>query len=96
MEVAMRWTKSILAFALTFSMGFVIAQLRPYFKEWRSPRFSQEEATAMVGHRVRNIFWTNNFRGLKCPQHGGLCADVRVGDQGTIVKAKQSSVGGYS
>jgi hypothetical protein len=90
----MRWTISILTFVLTFLMGAGVVQLHTYFTEWRSPAFSQTEATAMVGHRVRNLFWSDRFRGMKCPQHGGLCADVRVGDEGTVIGTTESS-GGY-
>jgi hypothetical protein len=90
----MRWHSSILTFALTLAIGIGVVYLHNRVTEWRTPAFTREEAAAMVGHRVRNIFWSDTFRGMKCPQSGGLCADVQVGDQGTVLGTKESS-GGY-
>lgn len=90
----MRYVNSVVAFSVTFALGAALIRSHTYFTEWRSPAFSEAEASAMVGRRVRSIFWADNFRGMKCPRRGGRCVDVRVGDEGTIDGIEPAS-GGY-
>jgi hypothetical protein len=90
----MRYVLWVLAFTLTFALGAALIRAHTYFTEWRSPAFSEAEASAMVGRRVRNTFWADNYRGMKCPERGGRCEDVHVGDEGTVVGIEPSS-GGY-
>jgi hypothetical protein len=88
-----RLPSSILSFVLAFVAGVGVIYLDRYITEWRTPAFTKDEAVAMLGHRVRNISWSPNHRAMKCP-NGGLCADVKVGDRGSVVAIQQSS-GGY-
>jgi hypothetical protein len=90
----MRSLISIFTFLVTFALGAALVRLHTYVTEWCSPAFSSAGATAMVGRRVQNLFLADNFRAMKCPRHRGVCANVRVGDEGTIVGTEPSS-GGY-
>jgi hypothetical protein len=62
----MRFPVSILSFVLACVVGAGLVYLRTFAVEWYMPAFTGEETAVMVGHRVRNIYWTDRFAGSKC------------------------------
>jgi len=91
----MRLAISVLSFALTCAVGVgsVLLPMRVY--EWYMPAFTRDEAMPMVGRRVRNDYGTEDRVGMKCPERGGLCAKVKVGERGNVIGIKEVSPGGY-
>jgi hypothetical protein len=89
----MRFLSPILSFVLAFATGLGLAHVRTLAVEWRAPAFTEEEAAAMVGRRVRNIYWADEFAVVKCPESGGKCADVLAGERGSIIGVKEVSPG---
>jgi len=91
----MRLTTSIMGFVLACLLGVGFSQLYTLTVEWYAPAFSKEEASKFVGRRVRNIYWSDSYRGQKCPADGGTCADVRVGECGSVIGFREVSPNGY-
>jgi hypothetical protein len=91
----MRKSVSILGFVLTCLLGIGVAPLYTLTVEWYAPAFTREEASMMVGRRVRNIHWTEKFSGAKCPANGGVCADVKVGERGSVIGLEEVSPNRY-
>ncbi len=91
----MRLPVSILSFALTCLIGVGFAHLHTLAVEWYAPAFTREEASMIVGHRVRNIYWTDRFAGMKCPASGGVCAVVKVGEHGSVIGIEEVSPNRY-
>jgi len=91
----MRLPLSTLSFVLACVIGAGLVHLRTLTVEWYAPAFTREEATTMVGRRVRNIYGADRFRGMKCPENGGVCADVRVGERGSIIRVEEVSPNRY-
>ena len=84
----MRLRLPILSFVLALVAGVGLVDLRTYITEWRSPGFTKEVASAMVGRRVEFLFWSDGFRNMKWQQHGEFCGSARVGEKGTVVGIK--------
>ena len=91
----MRSPSFVLCLVLTCVIGIGLVYLPTYLVEWYMPAFTKEEATAMVGQRVRNVYWTDGFAGMKCPQNGGECASVEVGERGTVIGVEEVSPDRY-
>jgi len=91
----MRLSVSILGFILTCLIGIGAPHLHTFTVEWCAPAFTREEASMMVGRRVRNIYWTDRFSGAKCPANGGVCADVKVGERGSVIGVEEVSPNRY-
>jgi hypothetical protein len=91
----MRLSVSILGFVLTCLLGIGFAPLYTLAVEWWAPAFTKDEASMMVGRRVRNIYWTDRFSGTKCPANGGMCADVKVGERGSVIGMEEVSQNRY-
>lgn len=87
----MRFLSFVLSFVLTLASGVGLAHAYTLAVEWRAPAFTEEEATAMLGRRVRNIYWSDQFAVVKCPSGGGKCSDVLAGEGGRIVGIKEVS-----
>lgn len=91
----MRLPAAILSFVLSCVLGVGFAHLHTLGVEWRAPALTEEEASMMVGRRVRNIYWTDRFAGSKCPANGGICADVKVGERGSVIGVQAVSPDRY-
>jgi len=91
----MRLPVSILSFILACAIGAGSAHLHTLAVEWCVPAFTREEASIMIGRRVRNIYWTDRFAGAKCPAQDGACADVKVGDRGSVTGIEEVSPDRY-
>lgn len=91
----MRFPISILSFVVACVVGVGSVHLCTFAVEWYMPAFTGEETAAIVGHRVRNIYWTDRFAGSKCPEYGGACAVVKAGDQGRIIGVEEVSPNRY-
>jgi len=91
----MRFLSPILGFVLAFATGLGLAHVHTLADEWHAPAFTEEEAAAMVGRRVRNTYWADQFAVVKCPRSGGGCAEVLAGERGSIVGVKEVSPGRY-
>jgi len=91
----MRLTTAFLSFVLTCSLGVGFARLYTLTVEWYAPAFSKEEASKFVGRRVRNIYWSDRYRGAKCPTDGSPCADIRVGECGSVIGFEEVSPNRY-
>jgi hypothetical protein len=91
----MRLSVSILGFVLACLLGIGISPLYTRTVEWCAPAFSREEASMMIGRRVRNIYWTDRFSGAKCPAKGGVCAVVKVGEYGSVIGVEEVSPNRY-
>jgi hypothetical protein len=91
----MRFTASILSFILACALGISLALLPAPVMEWFMPALTKDEAMAMVGHRVRNIYGTDRYVGMKCPERGGLCARVKVGESGRVIAIREVSPNRY-
>jgi hypothetical protein len=91
----MRLPASILSFILACIIGVGFAHLYTLAVEWYAPAFTKEEALMMVGRRVRNIYWTERIVGSKCPADGGICADVKVGERGSVIGIEEVSPNRY-
>jgi hypothetical protein len=59
-----------------------------------APAFTEAEAMAKIEHRVRCVYASEKYQGMKCPE-GGLCARLRVGEQGSVVGMKEVSPRNY-
>lgn len=53
-----------------------------------APAFTQEEAMAKIGHRVRCIYANERYQGMKCPERG-VCVRLRVGEHGIVAGMKE-------
>jgi hypothetical protein len=91
----MRVSASILSFVLTCLIGIGAAHLHTFTAEWCAPAFTREEASMMVGRRVRNIYWTDRFSRAKCAANGGVCAVVKVGERGSVIGVEEVSPNRY-
>lgn len=90
----MRLSLSVLSFVTACFLGIGAAHLATVAIEWYSPAFTKEEATMIIGSRVRNIYWTDTYRGAKCPVIG-VCADVKIGERGRVIGIKEVSPNEY-
>ena len=81
----MRMPLAPISFVLAVVAGIGLVQFETYVIEKNSPGFTREEASAFVGHRVRNIFWSPRYKSVKWPRQGGRCLDLLVGEQGTVI-----------
>lgn len=91
----MRLPTSVLSFVLACITGVGFAHLHTLAVEWYAPAFTKEEASTMLGRRVRNSYWTDRFAGLKCLVNGGVCADIKVGERGSVIGIKEVSPNRY-
>ena len=91
----MRLPTAILSFVLACVIGVGFAHLHTLAVEWYAPAFTKEEASMMIGRRVRNIYWTDRSAGSKCPINGGICADVKVGERGSVIGVEEVSPNRY-
>ena len=91
----MRFPLPILSFVLALVAGIGLVQLRTYVTERNYPGFTKEEASAMVGHRVEHIFWSNRFRVMKFRQNDELCGYLMIGERGTVTGINKEFPGGY-
>lgn len=91
----MRFTTAFLSFVLTCSLGVGFARIYTLAVEWYAPAFSKEEASKFVGRRVRNVYWSDSRRGAKCPTSAGACADVRIGECGSVIGFQEVSPNEY-
>ena len=91
----MRYPSPILSFVLAFIAGLGLTHLLTLAVEWHAPAFAKAEAAAMVGRRVRNTYWADEFAVVKCPESGGTCVDVLAGERGSVVGVKEVSPGRY-
>jgi hypothetical protein len=94
-ELIMRFPVSILSFVLACVAGAGLVYLRTFAVEWYMPAFTGEETALMVGHRVRNIYWTDRFAGSKCPENGGACAVIKTGERGSVIRVEEVSPNRY-
>jgi len=94
----MRLTVSILSFFLACVAGVGMARLyTPVAERYLyEPGFSAEEATAMVGRRVRHSYLDERFAVVKCPAGTnldavpeGVCTRVRREERGSIVRVER-------
>lgn len=91
----MRILSSVLSFVLVFATGLGLAHAYTLAVEWHTPAFTEEEAAVMVGRRVRNTYWADEFAVMKCPESGGACADVPAGERGIIIGLNEVSPDRY-
>ena len=59
-----------------------------------APAFTEQEAGAKIGHRVRCVYASERYQGMKCPERG-VCVRLRVGEQGSVVGMKEVSPKDY-
>ena len=90
----MRFAASALSFVLTCAAGVSSVLLPARVYEWYSPAFTKDEAVAMVGRRVRNDYGADARIGMKCPERG-ICAEVKVGERGSVIGVREVSPDGY-
>jgi hypothetical protein len=55
-----------------------------------APAFTEEEALAKIGHRVRCIYANERYQGMKCPEQGE-CVRLKIGEYGSVVGMKEVS-----
>jgi hypothetical protein len=91
----MRILSSVLSFVLVFAAGLGLAHAYTLAVEWHAPAFTEEEAAPLVGRRVRNTYWTDEFAVMKCPESTGACADVPAGERGSIIGLNEVSPDRY-
>ncbi len=93
----MRKTVSILIFSAALFIGtFLVPVNTPTIYEEIYPLFSREEANHLLGKRVRNKFFSEEFAGMKIPlnaEENFISEKVEVGETGQVVALQEINHG---